>query len=154
MAKTENEKSGISLTSLSKKAKKLSEEERKKYYAECIGIAKSAIAVKNAKEASRLLALSAKFTDGVPTEEANELLKAVDALYELASPEAKDTIPEEKRGRKPKPLSIEDIQNDTRSLIVKIREYEKIKRQNGKSIMRLHVAGQDLERMLRTHLID
>lgn len=71
-----------------------------------------------------------------------------------AAPATKDTIPEEKRGRKPKPLSIEEIQDDTRALIVKIREYEKIKKQNGKSIMRLHAAGQDLERMLRTNLID
>lgn len=60
----------------------------------------------------------------------------------------------ETRGRKPKELSIEDIQNKAKELILDIRAYEKFKLNAGKSIARLHTAARNLEAMLRTHLID
>lgn len=60
----------------------------------------------------------------------------------------------ETRGRKPKELSIEDVANQAKELVLTIRAYIKIKQAAGKNSMRLHSAAIDIERLLRTHLID
>lgn len=73
---------------------------------------------------------------------------------QIAAQEKADEEKEETRGRKPKEMTADDLQNKAKELILDIRAYVKIRQGRGKSITRLNAAASDIERMLRTHLID
>lgn len=63
-------------------------------------------------------------------------------------------MPTETRGRKPKELTTQDLRDDAKALVVKIRETVKQKKAAGKNGLRLERAASDIERLTRSHLID
>lgn len=65
-----------------------------------------------------------------------------------------ELTPIETRGRKPKELSAEDVRNQAKELILSIRELSKQKNVIGKPTMRFDVAAINIERIIRTNLID
>lgn len=59
----------------------------------------------------------------------------------------------ETRGRKPKEITLEDIQNQVKEVVINLREFSRAVQLSGKSNMRFHSAVVMLERILRSHLI-
>ena len=84
-------------------------------------------------------------------QEANSVL---DELNQKGGGIKYSILPAETRGRKPKEISISDVQDCAKELILKIRDYSDVKIAAGKNILRMNMAINHIQQMLRTHLID
>ena len=81
--------------------------------------------------------------------ESNEIVEAEDKL----NPEM-DTVKDETRGAKANEVKMESAQNKAKELVLMVRKMEKQKLAAGKSSIRLYTFANQLERMIKTHLID
>lgn len=81
--------------------------------------------------------------------ESNEIVEAEDKL----NPEM-DTVKDETRGAKANEIKMESAQNKAKELVLMVRKMEKQKLAAGKSSIRLYTFANQLERMIKTHLID
>lgn len=78
-----------------------------------------------------------------------EIVEAEDKL----NPEM-DTVKDETRGAKANEVKMESAQNKAKELVLMVRKMEKQKLASGKSSIRLYTFANQLERMIKTHLID
>ena len=65
-----------------------------------------------------------------------------------------DIVKDETRGAKANEIKIESVQNKAKELVLMVRKIEKQKVSAGKSSIRLYTFANQLERMIKTHLID
>lgn len=81
--------------------------------------------------------------------ESNEIIETENKL----NPEM-DTVKDETRGAKANEVKMESAQNKAKELVLMVRKMEKQKLAAGKSSIRLYTFANQLERMIKTHLID
>lgn len=81
--------------------------------------------------------------------ESNVIIEAEDKL----NPEM-DIVKDETRGAKANEVKMESAQNKAKELVLMVRKMEKQKLAAGKSSIRLYTFANQLERMIKTHLID
>lgn len=81
--------------------------------------------------------------------ESNAIIEAEDKL----NPEM-DIVKDETRGAKANEIKMESVQNKAKELVLMVRKIEKQKVSAGKSSIRLYTFANQLERMIKTHLID
>lgn len=81
--------------------------------------------------------------------ESNEIIETENKL----NPEM-DTVKDETRGAKANEIKMESAQNKAKELVLMVRKMEKQKLAAGKSSIRLYTFANQLERMIKTHLID
>ena len=81
--------------------------------------------------------------------ESNEIIETENKL----NPEM-DIVKDETRGAKANAIKIESVQNKAKELVLMVRKIEKQKVSAGKSSIRLYTFANQLERMIKTHLID
>lgn len=81
--------------------------------------------------------------------ESNEIIETENKL----NPEM-DTVKDETRGAKANEIKMESAQNKAKELVLMVRKIEKQKVAEGKSSIRLYTFANQLERMIKTHLID
>ena len=81
--------------------------------------------------------------------ESNVIIEAEDKLnHEM------DIVKDETRGAKANEIKMESAQNKAKELVLMVRKIEKQKVSAGKSSIRLYTFANQLERMIKTHLID
>lgn len=81
--------------------------------------------------------------------ESNEIIETENKL----NPEM-DIVKDETRGAKANEVKMESAQNKAKELVLMVRKMEKQKLAAGKSSIRLYTFANQLERMIKTHLID
>lgn len=81
--------------------------------------------------------------------ESNEIIETENKL----NPEM-DIVKDETRGAKANEIKMESAQNKAKELVLMVRKMEKQKLAAGKSSIRLYTFANQLERMIKTHLID
>ena len=81
--------------------------------------------------------------------ESNEIIETENKL----NPEM-DIVKDETRGAKANEIKMESVQNKAKELVLMVRKIEKQKVSAGKSSIRLYTFANQLERMIKTHLID
>ncbi len=81
--------------------------------------------------------------------ESNEIIETENKL----NPEM-DIVKDETRGAKANEIKMESAQNKAKELVLMVRKIEKQKVAAGKSSIRLYTFANQLERMIKTHLID